>query len=94
MKKARFAMGAAALAIAHDPVMARACSVCLTGDSGPIADAYNWSVLFLMATPYTVIGCLGAWLVYKYRRAAKQQRMEVEQQPLAQLTLDYKESRR
>jgi hypothetical protein len=94
MKKAWFAFGATALVLAHDPVVARACSVCLTGDSGPIADAYNWSVLFLMATPYTVIGCLGGWFVYKYRRTARQQRSEAEQRPLAQLTLDYKESGR
>jgi hypothetical protein len=93
MKKAWF-WSAAVLALAHDPVVARACSVCLSGDSGPIADAYNWSVLFLMATPYTVIGSLGGWFVYKYRRAAKQQRSEAEQPPLAQLTLDYKENGR
>lgn len=93
MKKVWF-FGAAALALAHDPVVARACSVCLSGDSGPIADAYNWSVLFLMATPYAVFGCLGGWLVYKYRRAAKEKRSEPEQRPLAQLTLDYKESGR
>jgi hypothetical protein len=47
-----------------------------------------------MATPYTVIGCLGGWFVYKYRRTARQQRSEAEQRPLAQLTLDYKESGR
>lgn len=92
MRKAWLSLNAAVLAVA-DPAIARACSVCLTGDSGPIADAYNWSVLFLMATPYSVIACVGAWIVYKYRRAAKQQRIGAEQ-PLAQLTLDYKESGR
>jgi hypothetical protein len=94
MRKVLLGLSAAATAIIHDPATARACSVCLTGDSGPMGDAYNWSVLFLMATPYTVIGSVGAWLVYKYRRAtAKQRRLEREQ-PLAQLALDYKESGR
>lgn len=63
-----------------------ACSVCLTGDSGPMGDAYIWSVLFLMATPYAVMGCVGACLVYKHRRraSAKEKRVEGEP-PLAQL---------
>ena len=94
MRKLVLGLCAAATAIIHDPATVRACSVCLTGDSGPMGDAYNWSILFLMATPYTVMGCLGAWLVYRYRQAtAKQRRLEREQ-PLAQLTLDYKESGR
>jgi hypothetical protein len=92
MKKAW--IGLAAAAVTYDAAAAHACSVCLTGDGGPIADAYNWSVLFLMATPYTVIGCVGAWLIYKYRRAAAKQRRVEGEQPLAQLGLDYKESRR
>jgi hypothetical protein len=93
MNKLWIGLGAAAAAIIHGPVTARACSVCLTGDSGPISDAYNWSILFLMATPYTVMGCVGAWLVYKYRAAAKQ-RLGEREQPLGELALDYKESGR
>ena len=84
----------AAMAVIRAPGLAHACSVCLTGDSGPMGDAYNWSVLFLMATPYTVMGCVGGWLVYKYRRAAaKEERVEGDQ-PLAHLTLNYKENGR
>jgi hypothetical protein len=94
MKKVLVGLSAAATAIMHNPAVARACSVCLTGDSGPMGDAYNWSILFLMATPYTVMGCVGAWLVYKYRRGtARQQRTEREQ-PLARFALDTKESGR
>jgi hypothetical protein len=81
MKKVWLSLSAAAMAVIHDPALAHACSVCLTGDSGPMGDAYNWSVLFLMATPYTVMGCVGAWLVYKYRRAAAKQRPEGEHSP-------------
>lgn len=82
----------AAMAVVRRPAMAYACSVCLTGDSGPMADAYNWSVIFLMATPYTVMGCVGAWLVYKYRRAAAKEKRAEGEQPLTQLTLSYKEN--
>lgn len=84
----------AAMAVIRAPAMAHACSVCLTGDSGPMGDAYNWSILFLMATPYTVMGCVGAWLVYKCRRAAAKEKRVEGEQPLAQLTLNYKENGR
>ena len=94
MKKILLGLSAATTAMGYSPVMARACSVCLTGDSGPIGDAYNWSVLFLMATPYTVVGCVGAWLVYKYRRStAKKERVE-GQPSVAPLALNTKESGR
>lgn len=53
------------------PAVAGACAVCLTGAaSDPLTDALNWSVLFLMATPYTVAGAIAAWLVYLNRRSA------------------------
>lgn len=54
------------------PAGALACSVCIGAASGndPVADAYNWSILFLMATPYTVIGSVGGWLFFRYRRAS------------------------
>ena len=48
---------------------AHACSVCITGAGDPTADAFNWSVLFLMATPYLVVGSIAAGLVLAYRRA-------------------------
>jgi hypothetical protein len=55
--------------LARSP-LASACAVCLTGADGAVADAYDWSVLFLMATPYLVMGSIAAYLVYAYRRAA------------------------
>ena len=60
----------AGLAAALAPALACACAVCLTGDGDPTANAFNWSVLFLMATPYAVVGSIAGWLVYSYRRAA------------------------
>ena len=53
------------------PMTAQACAVCLTGASAndPVTDAFNWSVLFLMAMPYAVVGSIAGWLFYQYRRA-------------------------
>lgn len=67
------------------PATVWACAVCLTGASGndPLADAFNWSVLFLMAMPYTVLGSIGAWLYCAYRRAAvKEGKIKAEKAPL------------
>ncbi|MGH7928662.1 MAG: hypothetical protein ACREQV_12795 [Candidatus Binatia bacterium] len=72
---------------------ARACAVCLSGAGGSVADAYDWSVLFLMATPYLVMGSIAGYLVYAYRRAAAKQEQEaaVGEAPV-HLALDQKES--
>lgn len=53
------------------PAAAQACAVCLTGIAGedPMTDAFNWSVLFLMAMPYLVVGSIGGWLFYAHWRA-------------------------
>ena len=53
------------------PMAVFACAVCVSGAADdPLTDAFNWSVLFLMATPYTVVGSVAGWLVYTHRRAA------------------------
>lgn len=74
--------------------MGYACSVCITGASDPMTDAFNWSVLFLMVTPYTVVGSIAGWLFYTYRRsAAKKQKEQATVQPLV-LALKPEESGR
>jgi len=47
-----------------------ACAVCLSG-SGDGADGYNASLLFLMSTPYLVVGAIAGGLVVTYRRAQR-----------------------
>ncbi len=32
--------------------------------------AFNWSILFLMAAPYAIVGALGGWIFYRYRRGS------------------------
>jgi hypothetical protein len=74
--------------------LTRACAVCVTGANDPTADAYNWSVLFLMATPYLVVGSIAGSLVYMYRRAvAKREQAEAERS-LVHLAWNHKESGR
>lgn len=64
------------------PALAHACAVCLTGAADDsVTDAFNWSVLFLMATPYTVVGAIVGWLVYAKRRSAANAKIESDGEP-------------
>jgi hypothetical protein len=83
-----------AVMFAHRPLV-HACAVCLTGADGSVADAYDWSVLFLMATPYLVMGTIAGYLVYAYRRAAaKRERQAALEEAALNLAWDQKESGR
>ena len=84
----------ASTALISIPAIANACAVCWGGDGGPAQDAFNWSVLFLMAAPYTVVGSVAGWLVYTYRRAAAKPEKNETVQRLVQLTLNPEESER
>lgn len=85
----------AGLALILAPALAGACSVCVTGgDNDPTTNAFNWSVLFLMATPYTVVGSIAGWLFFKYRRAAAKPTAEAAPQPALHLTWNEEESSR
>jgi hypothetical protein len=51
--------------------LAQGCAMCKTALDGPIdplTEAFNVSSLFLMATPYTVVGTVGAWIYIASRR--------------------------
>lgn len=52
-----------------DARIVQACAVCITGANDPAAEAFNASVLFLMATPYLVVGSIAGGLYFVYRRA-------------------------
>lgn len=58
---------AAALLFTPDAVLG--CAVCLGSSANdPFARGLNWSILFLAAMPFTIVGSIGGWLLYKYRR--------------------------
>ena len=78
------------------PIAVQACAVCLTGASAddPLTDAYNWSVLFLMAMPYAVVGSIAGWLFYTHRRAARKHGGPKKRAPVLRLAWTHKESGR
>ncbi len=74
---------------------AHACAVCIFGAAGdPLTDAFNWSILFLMAMPYTILVSIAGFLFYSHRRAVKKARSEAEKAPILRLAWIHKESGR
>ncbi len=54
-----------------ETALAQGCAMCKTALDGPVdplTEAFNVSSLFLMATPYTVVGTVGAWIYIASRR--------------------------
>ena len=74
---------------------AHACAVCINGAAGDrLTDAFNWSVLFLMAMPYTILFSVIGFFFYSYRRAEKRARGETEKGTFLRLAWNNKESGR
>lgn len=40
-----------------------------TAETERMVEAFNWTVVFLMAMPYLTMACCVGWLVYRYTRA-------------------------
>jgi hypothetical protein len=53
------------------PTYLEACPGCKTLDD-PIGKGFNWSVLFMMAMPFTVFGVIGSTIFLHYRRANRE----------------------
>ncbi|TMA33729.1 MAG: hypothetical protein E6J79_17600 [Deltaproteobacteria bacterium] len=60
-------------------VFAQSCAMCGSsfGPDDPVQRAFSWSILFLMAAPYTLFGAVAGWLFYVHRRAAGRRRAAV-----------------
>jgi hypothetical protein len=72
---AAVALVAAAALLDPSAALAQGCAMCKTALDGPVdplTEAFNVSSLFLMATPYTVVGTIGAWIYIASRRRAPQ----------------------
>src|SRR5438094_9317845 len=68
-----FAIGTVVGAVAD--ALAQSCAMCGSGLSDdPLGRAISWSILFLMATPYTIVGTVALSLVWIHRRAAGRRR--------------------
>lgn len=72
------------LAASVEVVLAQGCAMCGTAftPDDPVTNAFAWSVLFLIAMPYTLCGVVGGWLAYRYRRAGTARRGDVVALPL------------
>jgi hypothetical protein len=60
-------------------VLAQGCAMCGTAftPDDPVTRAFSWSVLFLIAMPYTVFGLAAGWLFLAHRRQSARRRAEV-----------------
>jgi len=49
---------------------AQGCAMCATYLDGtdPRSDAFKTSILFLMSMPFLVVGTVGGWILWMYRR--------------------------
>jgi hypothetical protein len=47
------------------------CGSALADD--PVGPAISWSILFMMATPYAIVGAIGTWLYFTHRRAGRRE---------------------
>jgi len=82
MTRHRLAAALAAALLTSLPVaqaLAQSCAMCGNsfGQNDPVQRAFSWSILFLMATPYTIVGSVAAFLFIAYRRAASRRRAAV-----------------
>jgi hypothetical protein len=74
------------------PQLADACAVCITGANDPAADAYNWSVVFLLTAPYLVFGSIAGSLFLIYRRKVARRNREESADLSLQIAWDQKEN--
>ena len=66
---------------------AQSCAMCGSsfGQNDPLQRAFSWSILFMMATPYTVVGIIGAFLFINYRRAGNRRAAVIDLRQAARL---------
>lgn len=60
--------------------LAQGCAMCRTAISSPddpLARGLNFSILLLMAMPFTLASVIGGWLFYAYRRGPSRRWVKV-----------------
>ena len=58
--------------------LAQGCAMCGTAlMDDQLGQAFGWSVLFLIAAPYSVVGLLGGYIFYAYWRPGARRRASV-----------------
>ena len=64
----------ACVLLASSDAAAQGCAMCRTAIGSaddPLANGFFWSIMFLVSAPYTVIGSVGGWLIYRHLVAAR-----------------------
>jgi hypothetical protein len=63
--------------------LAQGCAMCGTAfaPDDPVTRAFNWSVLFLIAMPYTIFAVAAGWLLLAHRRRGDRHRADVIPMP-------------
>jgi len=72
-------LAATALLATGGPVLAQSCAMCGSsfGPQDPTGRAISYSILFLLAAPYTLFAVIAGWLYFMYRRAPGRRRASV-----------------
>ena len=88
MRSPTAGLGAAIVGLLLAPAgeaLAQSCAMCASsfGPNDPVTKAFNWSIIFLMAAPYTLFGAVAGWLFLSHRRAAARRRTHVVELALA-----------
>jgi hypothetical protein len=57
------------------------CRGVVQSGTDPLAHGINTSVLFMVSMPFAVVGVIGGWLVYTYRRAGRERALAARAMP-------------
>lgn len=68
----RFVMWTAGATAAAATVFAPWTRQGFTAETERMVEAFNWTVVFLMAMPYATVACCVGWLIYRYTRAHRE----------------------
>lgn len=49
------------------------CPGCIEGSTESVATGFAWSIAFMMAVPYALLGVIGGGLFLAYRRSARRE---------------------
>jgi hypothetical protein len=73
MRCVRLAVAVLGVLLVAANALAQSCAMCGAsfGENDPVSRAFSWSILFLMATPYTIVGIVGLFIFHSYRRAGR-----------------------
>ena len=70
---------AAAILLGSADALAQSCAMCASsfGENDPVTRAFSWSILFMMAMPYTIFGTIAAIVFWTHRRAGSRPRAAI-----------------